>query len=180
MITTNNIEHSKKVKSLRSHGITKDSSQFEKNNDGPWYYEQHDLGFNYRMSDIQAALGLSQLAKLNTFIKKRYQIKKVYDLELADLPIKLPHISKDCTSSMHLYIILLELDKSSISHREFFQSLRDSGIGVNLHYIPIYKQPYFNRFNIDEDSYPVSNDYYKRAISLPIYPSLSEKTCQNY
>ena len=142
----------------------------------PWYYEQITLGFNYRMTDIQAALGFSQMSRLSEFIKRRNKIASIYDEVLVDLPIDLPKVLDGYLSSFHLYVIKLKLeDLTPKTHRQVFENLRNRGIGVNVHYIPIHTQPYFRKLGFRWGDFPVSEDYYKRAISIPIYPSLRKQ-----
>jgi len=175
MAVTNSKEIHDSLTLHRTHGITKDESKMSKTPDGPWYYEQKILGFNYRMTDIQAALGISQLSKIDTFILKRRQIEKRYDQELSSLPIILPEKSNNALSSLHLYIIKIKLDQVSKSHKEIFTNLQLKGIGVNLHYIPIYRQPYFARYNFDQSQFLNSELYYSHAISIPMHASMSSK-----
>ncbi len=165
----------KKLSLLRTHGITRDEKLMSIPPDGPWYYEQHILGFNYRMTDIQASLGISQLSKINEFILRRREIEETYDQELSSLPILLPEKSNNAQSSLHLYIIKLKLEIAKISHKEFFEKLISKGIGVNLHYIPIYRQPYFKKLGFIKEQYTNSELYYSQAMSIPIHPSMSNK-----
>jgi UDP-4-amino-4,6-dideoxy-N-acetyl-beta-L-altrosamine transaminase len=172
---TNNTELSDKMALFRSHGITRDVSSMETNSDGPWYYEQICLGYNYRMTDMQAALGLSQLQRLDTFVASRHAIANHYDKLLCDLPLKLPWQHPDCSSARHLYVIRLDLNVISKTHLEVFDYLRVSGIGVNLHYIPIYRHPYYAKIGNWVGVYPNAEKYYAEAISIPIYPGLDNK-----
>jgi UDP-4-amino-4,6-dideoxy-N-acetyl-beta-L-altrosamine transaminase len=161
-----------KVQQLRSHGITRNPSEMSKPIDGPWYYEQLDLGFNYRITDLQAALGISQLRRINLFIKKRRQIVELYNKLLANSKLLLPYQNKNTNSSFHLYIIRVPIE-SNFVRRELFERLRANGILVNLHYIPIYKHPYYQtKYKIDELNFPHAEKYYEEAISLPIYYDL--------
>jgi UDP-4-amino-4,6-dideoxy-N-acetyl-beta-L-altrosamine transaminase len=174
MSVTNSPELARKMQLLRSHGITREPSEMTHNPDGPCYYQQISLGFNYRMTDIQAALGISQLQKLDTFVNRRRELAKRYDLKLKDLPIIKPWQSPEGSSAWHLYIIRLKLNEIK-SHRIVFEALRNAGIGVNLHYIPIYSQPYFQQFGYDSKQYPQAQTYYAEAISLPIYVGLTNQ-----
>jgi len=174
MALTNKAELAKKMALLRSHGITRDVEDMTHEPDGPWYYQQIDLGFNYRMTDIQAALGLSQVQRLNDFVSKRHAIAKRYNKLLADLPVVTPWQHDDSYSGMHLYVIRLRLDKLIVSHCEVFEALRAEGIGVNLHYIPVYRQPYYEKLGFKNGYCPNAEEYYAEAISLPIYPDLTE------
>ena len=141
---------------------------------GPWYFEQHDLGFNYRMSEIHAALGLSQLKRLNKFTKKRNQIAKNYELLLKGLPLRSQKIVNRNFSSYHLYIIRLNLEKIEKSKEAIFNSLRKKGIGVQVHYIPIHYHPFFQELNFKKGDFPNTEKYYEEALSLPIYPDLKK------
>lgn len=159
---------------LRSHGITRDENDMSGPSEGPWYYEQIDLGFNYRMTELQAALGLSQLARLNDFINHRHRLADRYDTELAELPIDLPQRSASNLSSLHLYVIRLRLDEIALSHRQVFEGMRQRDIGVNLHYIPIYRQPYYRALGFKPGHCPNAEAYYARAISIPIFHGMTE------
>lgn len=174
VVATNNKKLANTIKSLRGHGITKDVEKMNKQPDGEWYYEQLSLGFNYRMTDIQAALGLSQLDRLNQFIERRHVIAKKYTLALKSLPIKLPYQIKDSYSSYHLYPILLNLEDSPICRNELFSRLRKAGIGVNIHYIPVYHQPYYKGLGVKYKSLENAEYYYERAISIPIFYRLTD------
>lgn len=178
MAVTNNTELAERMQLLRSHGITRDESKMTQAADGPWYYQQIGLGFNYRMTDIQAALGLSQMQRLDKFVSKRHEIAMQYDVSFAGMPITTPWQDPDSYSAFHLYIIRLHLDQIQKSHKQVFESLRDSGIGINLHYIPIYKQPYYEKFGWGREEFVEAEKYYSTAISLPIYPNLNNKEQQ--
>jgi dTDP-4-amino-4,6-dideoxygalactose transaminase len=174
MAVTNNAELANKMELLRSHGITRDPAKMTQAPDGPWYYQQIDLGFNYRMTDIQAALGYSQLSRIKTMVSTRHSIARTYNEILADLPVVLPQQLPNSYSSFHLYVIRLQLNQIKITHKFFFESLRSAGIGINLHYIPIHLQPYFRKDS--RDYYlPESVRYYSEAISLPIYSTFNDK-----
>jgi len=169
---TNNKKIYEKLEILRSHGITRKKLKLKKKNLGFWYYEQQALGFNYRMSDISAALGISQLKRMSFFVKKRNQIAKRYYKLLSNLPVVLPKINKYNISSFHLFIVLIDFNKVSKSYNKIFTNLRKKGIFINLHYLPIHLQPYYRKFGFKNGDYPVAEKYSKSAISLPIYPSL--------
>ncbi len=175
MAVTNNKKIYEKLDILKNHGITRKQSNLKIKKLGFWYYEQHLLGFNYRLSDISAALGISQLKSLNKFILERNKIAKRYDQLLKKLPIRSQEIKNENKSSFHLYIVLLNLEKIKKNYNQIFSSLRRKGIMVNLHYLPIHLQPFYKNFGFKKGSFPVSEDYSKRAISLPIYPGLTEK-----
>jgi UDP-4-amino-4,6-dideoxy-N-acetyl-beta-L-altrosamine transaminase len=174
MALTNNLDLANKMALLRSHGITRDPVQMTHVPDGPWYYQQIDLGFNYRMTELQAALGLSQMQRLDAFVTHRNQIAIRYGKLLATLPITLPCQLPDTYSALHLYVIRLKTNQISKTHREVFEALRQQGIGVNLHYIPIYRQPYYQRMGFDAADFPESESYYAEAISLPIFYAMSD------
>lgn len=173
MAVTNNRSLSNKMSLLRSHGITRDPKQMSKTPHGPWYYQQIALGFNYRLTDIQSALGISQLRQMDNFVKKRNRLSKLYDELLVDLPIQLPYRADDNYSAYHLYIIRVN-ENNNRTHGQIFESLREQGIGVNLHYIPIHTQPYFQSMGFKNGMYPNAEKYYKEAISLPMYVELTE------
>lgn len=175
MILTNNDELAVKMKHLRSHGITKEPIYMTNKNPSPWYYEQIALGLNYRMTDIQAALGLSQLDRLDEYVSIRNQLSKRYDRLLTDLPLITPFQSKNCYSSWHLYVIRLKLDIIAKSRREVFDYLREHGIGVNVHYIPVPSQPYYKDMGFSEKDYPNGLSYYNEAISLPLFPKMTKQ-----
>lgn len=170
MALTNDPDLAESMFRLRTHGITKNKDHMTRKSDGEWYYEQLELGFNYRMNDIQAALGISQFKRIDNIVSKRHSLAQRYDKLLKDLPLVIPYLSPTSYSSFHLYVILLE-DQSK--HQEFFNNLRQRGIGVNLHYIPIYRQPYYSYKNEDYKNFPNSEFYYSRAITIPLYPSIS-------
>jgi UDP-4-amino-4,6-dideoxy-N-acetyl-beta-L-altrosamine transaminase len=174
MALTNDLQLSRRMQLLRSHGITREANEMTHAPDGPWYYQQIGLGFNYRMTDIQAALGLSQMQRLDEFVAIRHVIAKRYDALLAGMPLATPWQVPDSHSGLHLYVIRLKLDQISKTHREVFETLRAAGIGVNLHYIPVYSQPYYAGLGFKEGLCPEAEHYYAEAISLPMYPSLTE------
>ena len=172
MAVTNSPVFAKKMRLLRSHGITREESEMTHDSDGPWYYEQIQLGFNYRMTDFQAALGLSQMQRLNKFVEQRHSVANQYAALLKKTPLKLPYQSPGSYSSLHLYVI--QIDSTIYNHIEFFEAMRSNGVGVNLHYIPIYRQPYYERMGFTPSEYPESEKYYSQAVSLPIFPGLTE------
>ena len=172
---TNNPELDKNMRLFASHGITRNTKLMENVPDGPWYYEQLSLGSNYRMTELQAALGLSQMSRINSFIQKRHQIAKRYNDELKHLPLTLPAQGNEHYSSYHLYIIRLKLDAIQKSHKEIFEWLIHEGLGVNLHYIPVYHHPYFKKLGFKKGYCPEAENYYREAISIPIYFGLSDE-----
>ncbi|OUU22479.1 MAG: UDP-4-amino-4,6-dideoxy-N-acetyl-beta-L-altrosamine transaminase [Candidatus Endolissoclinum sp. TMED37] len=163
-----------KMKLLRSHGITRDPNLMSSKKDGPWYYQQLDLGYNYRMTDIQAALGISQLKKLNTFIDKRTNIAKRYDNNLISSKIQLPSLIENVKSSWHIYVIRIK-EINLKKKKQIFEYLIDKGIGVNLHYIPIHLHPFYKKMGFLKGQFPEAEKYYEEAITLPIYPSLNHE-----
>ena len=176
LATTNKKNLAEKMQLFRAHGITRDPNLMTKETDGGWYYQQVELGFNYRMNDLQAALGITQMKRLDKFIAIRHSLKKRYDELLKDLPLITPVQSSDSYSSLHLYPIQLKLEQISKSHNEIFDELRQSGVGVNLHYIPIHMQPYFENMGFKKGDFPIAEDYYTRVISVPIYQNLIFET----
>ena len=179
MAVTNNRILAQKMKLLRSHGITRSPELMSKEPDGPWYYEQIELGYNYRMSDIQAALGVSQMQRLDHYVSRRHVIAQRYNNALQSLPIKIPYQHSDCFSAYHLYVIRLQQDKSLISHRELYERFRQDGIGVNLHYIPVHTQPYYKQMGFMQGDYPEAERYYAEAMSLPMFPTMSTEQQQH-
>lgn len=174
MVLTNRTDLYNKLLLARSHGITRDKALMLEPDEGPWYYEQVDLGYNYRMTDLQAALGESQLKRIDEFVAKRRALAARYDRLLAKLPVVRPYQAKDGASAWHLYVIQLDTDKTHIARREAFEQLREKGIGVNVHYIPVHLQPYYRQLGFKEGAYPVAEQYYSRAITLPLYAAMSE------
>jgi UDP-4-amino-4,6-dideoxy-N-acetyl-beta-L-altrosamine transaminase len=175
MSLTNDATLAKKMRLLRSHGITRDVNEMTHVSDGPWYYEQIDLGYNYRMTDIQAALGLSQMRRLDEFVSKRHNIATRYDYLLADLPVVTPWQYPENYSGFHLYVIRLNVKEILKTHLEVFEGLRLKGVGVNLHYIPVYHQPYYKIMGFEKGYCSEAENYYAEAISLPLYFGLSDE-----
>jgi UDP-4-amino-4,6-dideoxy-N-acetyl-beta-L-altrosamine transaminase len=170
---TNQKELADKMALLRSHGITRDPEMMTEASHGGWYYQQVDLGFNYRMTELQAALGVSQMQRLDDFVAARHVLSKRYNEILSALPLVLPYQLKDTYSGLHLFVIRLKLDEISLTHKQVFEALRDNGIGVNLHYIPVHTQPYYQSMGFAEGDFPESESYYKEAISLPMFHSMT-------
>jgi UDP-4-amino-4,6-dideoxy-N-acetyl-beta-L-altrosamine transaminase len=176
MALTNDPEIAGRMQRYRSHGITSNPDEMVARPDNEiWNYQQIDLGFNYRMTDIHAALGLSQMQRLEEFVAKRHDIAKRYDTLLSDLPIVTPWQHPDSYSSFHLYVIRLKLDEINKTHRQVYEALRAAGILVNLHYIPVYRQPYYEKMGFSLGYCPEAEKYYMDAISIPIYPGLIEE-----
>ena len=176
MALTNDPKLYNTMNRLRSHGVTRDPNEMTSVSDGPWYYQQLELGFNYRMTDFQAALGSSQIKRLDEFITTRHTLAENYNKLLRDLPIKLPYNSPDCHSAFHLYIIRVPNSDHEFNRDVVFERLRSNGIMANVHYIPIYRQPYYyNKFDFDYKNFPNSEKYYSEAISIPLYTTLTKK-----
>lgn len=172
--TTNNPALAEKMARLRSHGITRDERFMVGPSEGPWYYQQLELGWNYRMTELQGALGLSQLDRLESFVERRNILAKRYDHLLGDLPLRLPGRMPNARSSFHLYVIQLESSNPGM-HRRIFDAMRTGGVGVNLHYIPVHLQPYYRELGFAPGDFPASEAYYARAITLPLHQNLSEE-----
>ncbi|NTV11698.1 MAG: UDP-4-amino-4,6-dideoxy-N-acetyl-beta-L-altrosamine transaminase, partial [Zoogloea sp.] len=170
MALTNDPELAARMARLRSHGITREADEMEGEADGPWYYQQVELGFNYRMTDLQAALGLSQLARLDDYVARRHAIAQRYDALLANLPVKTPRRLPEAHSALHLYPIQVD----AACRRRVFEHLRAAGIAVNVHYIPVHTQPHYRRLGFRPGDFPQAERYYSQAISLPMFATLTE------
>jgi dTDP-4-amino-4,6-dideoxygalactose transaminase len=175
MVLTNRRDLYEKLIRLRSHGITRNPDLMQGEPHGAWYYQQLELGFNYRMTDIQAALGTSQMQRLDEFLARRRFLSLRYNRLLQDLPLTLPWQHPETNSSWHLYVIRLNLGKINKTHRQVFDQLRQAGIGVNLHYIPVHTQPYYQNLGFQWGDFPVSEGYYEDAISIPLHYGLLDK-----
>ena len=162
-----------KMALYRSHGITRDESLMENESHGGWYYEQIDLGFNYRMTELQAALGVSQMTRLEEFVSARHVLAQRYNELLSTLPLVLPYQLPNTYSGLHLYVIRLKLSEIGKSHKEVFEALRESGIGVNLHYIPVHLQPHYEKMGFKKGDYPNAERYYEEAISIPMFHGMT-------
>lgn len=175
MAVTNNYELAKKLRKLRSHGITSSSDEMSPRPSSEiWNYQQIDLGFNYRMTDLQAALGCSQMQRLDEFVAKRHVLAARYDSELKDLPLTIPFQTDSCYSSYHLYVIRLDLQNLKVSQRQFYEALHAKEIFVNLHYIPVYRQPFYEKLGFAPGHCVESEKYFSEAISIPIYSDLTD------
>ena len=173
-VTTNSAELAEKLALFRSHGVTRDEPLMTRPSHGPWYYEQIELGYNYRMTDLQAALGSSQMKRLDPSVARRHEIAERYDAKLADLPLQVPFREAFGYSAFHLYVVLLEKARAA-ERRAVFESLRAQGIGVNVHYIPVHLQPFHRESGREAGAFPCAEDYYARAISIPMYASLTDQ-----
>jgi UDP-4-amino-4,6-dideoxy-N-acetyl-beta-L-altrosamine transaminase len=173
MALTNDDGLARKMDLLRSHGVTRNPELMTHAPDGPWYYQQIELGYNYRLTELQAALGHSQLDRLDEYVARRHAIARRYDELLSGLPLTLPWQHPDGYSGLHLYVVRVQ--PSARSHREVFEALRAAGIGVNLHYIPVHTQPYYARMGFKVGDFPEAERYYAEAISLPMYPGLTHQ-----
>lgn len=174
MLLTQDDHLEQRLRLLRTHGITREPSAMAHRPDGEWYYEQLELGFNYRLTDIQAALGISQLARLGDYIARRRALADRYDSLLSGLPLITPARDPDCSSAWHLYVVCL--DASIVGKRaEIFSSLRSEGIGVNIHYIPVYRHPYYEQLGFQRSDFPAAEAYYESSLTIPLYPSLEEE-----
>jgi dTDP-4-amino-4,6-dideoxygalactose transaminase len=173
MAVTNDSDLAAAMNLYRGHGITRDSALMTQPPDGPWYYEQLELGYNYRMTELQGALGLSQLDRLDRYVSARKALASRYDLLLAQLPLTLPWQHPSGKSAWHLYVIRLQSELIKKSHLEVFNELRSRGIGVNLHYIPVPRQPYYQNLGVKSCDFKGAERFYKEAISLPLYPGLT-------
>lgn len=171
---TNSDELARKMNLMRSHGITRDAAEMTHEPDGLWYYQQIALGYNYRMTELQAALGLSQMTRLDEYVAARNDRAAWYQQRLASIPIDLPVVEDNALSAWHLYVIRLQLENIKKSHKDVFTELRNAGIGVNLHYIPVHMQPYYQALGFRAGDFPEAEQYYLRAISIPLYAKLSE------
>lgn len=175
LATTNDKNLADKLNLFRTHGITKRREKFSTETEGPWFYEQQLLGFNYRMTDIHAALGLSQIKRLKSMIKKRHEIAEIYNKKLSNLPIQLPLQNPETFSSYHLYVIRLDLEKIKLTQEQVYSYLRKNDILVNLHYMPVYYHPYFKSLGFKRGYCPRAEKYYSETLSIPMYSSLLKK-----
>ncbi|MFT6778638.1 MAG: UDP-4-amino-4,6-dideoxy-N-acetyl-beta-L-altrosamine transaminase [Paraglaciecola sp.] len=170
-VLTNNKIYDDKITLFAKHGVTRDVEQMVTESHGPWYYQQVALGYNYRMSDLHAALGLSQLSKLDSFIFRRTELALKYQKKLINLPLKLPAFSDSSNSAWHLYMVeLIQHDRKSV-----YEQLHAKGVGVNVHYIPIHLHPYYQQLGFKKGDFPIAENFYNNALTLPLFPSLSDE-----
>lgn len=176
--TTNNVELARKMDLFRSHGVTRDpelmTNEASDEQHGSWYYQQVELGYNYRMTEMQAALGVSQMSRLHDFVAKRNQLAERYDTLLTEFPLITPFQIADSYSGRHLYVICLKLNEISLTHKQVFERLRENGIGVNLHYIPVHTQPYYQDLGFKLGQFPEAESYYQQAISIPLFHTMTD------
>ncbi len=174
MALTNDDAVADQLNLLRSHGVTRDASRMTHPSEGPWYYQQIALGFNYRMTELQAALGCSQVKRLDQYVARRHELAARYDQLLRDLPVVTPWQHADSYSGLHLYVIRLRLDRIKLTRSAVFDQMRGRGVGVNVPYIPVHLQPYYREMGFNPGDFPESENYYREAISLPMFPTLRE------
>ena len=175
LATTNDGVLSERMQLFRSHGVTRDPKLMTKEADGGWYYQQVELGFNYRMTELQAALGVSQMERLDEFVTLRHKHQKRYDELLKNLPVIAPYQDLDSYSALHLYPIKIQIDKLKSTRKEIFKALRKNDIGVNVHYIPVHTQPYYENMGFRKGDFPNAENYYESTISIPIFQGLTIK-----
>jgi UDP-4-amino-4,6-dideoxy-N-acetyl-beta-L-altrosamine transaminase len=174
LATTRSAALAEKLRLLRSHGITRETARLSRPDEGAWYYEQQALGFNYRMTDMQAALGTSQLAHLPAWIARRHALADAYDAALRPMPLLLPVRPAESRSALHLYVVQVDRTRTALARRMVFDRLRAAGIGVNVHYIPVHLQPDFQQLGFHAGQFPAAETYYDRCISIPMYASLGD------
>ncbi len=179
MVVSRSEELCSRLVRLRSHGITRDPAEFTFQSHGPWYYEQIELGFNYRMTDIQAALGCSQLLRLDANVARRHELVARYRQAFADLPIRFLSQDSDCYSAYHLFVVMLDCDLIATQREELAAKLRADGIASNVHYIPIHLQPYYRQYGFRPGDFPKAEEYYRHALTLPLYPAMTDAQQQH-
>jgi UDP-4-amino-4,6-dideoxy-N-acetyl-beta-L-altrosamine transaminase len=175
MALTNNENYYEKLKMFRTHGIVKENKKMRRN-EGEWYYEMQSLGYNYRLTDFQCALGISQFKKLEKFVEKRRDIANKYNEAFSEISeIKIPYEKRNVKSTYHLYVIQLKLERFKVDRKVIFDALRAENIGVHVHYVPLHLQPYYQeKFGYKRGDFPIAEGYYKRAITLPLFPKMND------
>lgn len=173
MILTNNRELYEKLILFRSHGITRDPNKMTHVSDGDWYYQQIELGYNYRMTDIQAALGASQMTRLDAFVARRRELATRYDTLLRDLPLMTPYVMEGAEPSWHIYVVRMDAGRTCKTKQQIFEKMKEQGIVLNLHYIPVHRQPYYEKLGFRQGDFPKSEKYYEEAFTLPLYYDLT-------
>ena len=173
MVLTNNKDLYEKLLLYRSHGITRDPARMTHESDGAWYYQQIELGYNYRMTDIQAALGASQMARLDAFVARRRELAARYDELLRELPLVTPHVIEGANPSWHIYVVRMAFDQISKTKQQIFEEMKEQGVVLNLHYIPVHRQPYYEKLGFRQGDFPQSEKYYDEAFTLPLYYDLT-------
>lgn len=173
MVLTNNKDLYEQLILLRSHDITRDPAKMTHEADGPWYYQQITLGFNYRMTDIQAALGASQMTRLDAFVARRRELAARYNTLLKDFPLVTPDVMKGADPSWHIYIVRMVFGQIGKTKRQIFEEMKERGVVLNLHYIPVHRQPYYEKLGFRQGDFPHSEKYYEEAFTLPLYYSLA-------
>ena len=173
MVLTNNRELYEKLMLYRSHGITRDPAKMTHISDGSWYYQQIALGCNYRMTDIQAALGASQMMRLDAFVARRRELAAQYDALLQDLPLVTPYVMGGADPSWHIYVVRMAFDQISKTKQQIFEEMKEQGVVLNLHYIPVHRQPYYEKLGFRQGDFPQSEKYYDEAFTLPLYYDLT-------
>lgn len=174
LATARDPEVAERMALLRSHGITRDERAMQGASHGPWYYQQVSLGFNYRMTELQAALGIAQMARLEGFLARREALASRYDALLVGLPVRTQRRHPANRSALHLYVVHVDEAETGVSRRALFEALRAAGIGVNVHYIPIHTQPWYQALGFREGMFPAAEDYYRGAITLPLFPDMRD------
>ncbi len=175
MVLTNNEDLYKKLCLFRSHGITRDASLMTHEADGPWYYQQIDLGYNYRMTELQAALGFSQMDRLDEFVARRRYLVDRYNELLQDLPVVTPHVLEGTNPSWHLYMVRVDFNRAKLDKVQLFEEMKKRGIVLNLHYIPVHTQPYYQELGFEQGDFPQSEKYYEEIFTLPLYYGLTDE-----
>ncbi len=175
MVLTNNKELYKKLCLYRSHGITRNTELMTHEADGPWYYQQIDLGYNYRMTELQAALGFSQMDRLDEFVARRRYLVDRYNELLQDLPVVTPHVLEGANPSWHLYMLRVDFSRAKLDKVQLFEEMKKRGIVLNLHYIPVHTQPYYQELGFKQGDFPQSEKYYEEIFTLPLYYGLTDE-----